>query len=64
MMQWYFLASQLDQTVSKMVVLLVRVVIERTPAYEIARMSAIFASLDSSKSESEEDETTEMHFSK
>ena len=64
MMPLCFLASQLDQRVSNLVSLLVKAVIERTFALEIARMSAFLASLDCSEheSESEEDDAGEMHF--
>ena len=60
---WCFLACQLDQRVSILVYLPVRVVIERTFALEIARMSAFLASLDCGEkdSDSEEDEAGEMH---
>ncbi len=61
MMQWHFLASQLDQRVSNMVYLPVRHIIERTCACEIAGMTALLASLHCSESESEADDTGEMH---
>ena len=64
MMRWYFLAGQLDQRVSDVVYFIVREVVERTSVEEGARMSAILACLDCSKSESEEDDTREMHAEK
>ena len=62
-MPWCFLASQLEESVSNLVSLLLREVIERTFALEIARMSAFLASLNcgESESESEEDGAGEMH---
>ena len=64
MMPWCFLACQLDRRVSNLIHVLVKAIIERTFALEIARMSAFLASLDcgESESEGEEDDAGKMHF--